>query len=94
MTIRINNIILGIEDDKNILKKKAAKKLNIKEEHIHSLKIIKESIDARKKDNIRFNYCVDVRCENEKLILKRNKDNNIKLEEDKKKSRLNMVKKK
>lgn len=83
MTIRINNIILSIEDDKNILKKKAAKKLNIKEEHIHSLKIIKESIDARKKDNIRFNYCVDVRCENEKLILKRNKDNNIKLEEDK-----------
>ena len=84
MTIRINNIILSIEDDKNILKKKAAKKLNIKEEHVHSLKIIKESIDARKKDNIRFNYCVDVRCENEKLILKRNKDNNIKLEEDKK----------
>ena len=82
MTIRINNIILGIEDDKDILKNKAAKKLNIKEEHISSLKIIKESIDARKKDNIKFNYCIDVNCENEKLIVSRVKDNNIKLEEN------------
>lgn len=84
MAIRINNIILSIEEDKALLKKKAAKKLRIKESDIHSLKIIKESIDARKKDDIKFNYCVDVKCDNEKSIVKKINNNNVKLEDENK----------
>ena len=82
MAIRINNIILDIEEDTKLLKKKVAKKLRIKEQEIESFKIIKESIDARKKDIIKFNYCIEVKCKNEKNIVNRLKDNNIKFEED------------
>lgn len=84
MAIRINNIILSIEEDNSLIKKKVAKKLRIKEEDIHSLKIIKESIDARKKDDIKFNYCVDITCDNEKSIVKKINNNNVKLEDENK----------
>lgn len=49
MAIRINNINLSLEDDFNVLEKKICKKLNISEEHINKLNIIKKSIDARKR---------------------------------------------
>lgn len=84
MAIRINNIILSIEEDNSLIKKKVAKKLRIKEEDIHSLKVIKESIDARKKDDIKFNYCVDITCDNEKSIVKKINNNNVKLEDENK----------
>ena len=84
MAIRINNIILSIEEDNSLIKKKVAKKLRIKEEDIHSLKIIKESIDARKKDDIKFNYCVDITCDNEKNVVKKINNNNVKLEDENK----------
>ena len=84
MAIRINNIILSIEEDNSLIKKKVAKKLRIKEEDIHSLKIIKESIDARKKDDIKFNYCVDITCDNEKSVVKKINNNNVKLEDENK----------
>ncbi len=84
MAIRINNIILSIEEDNSLIKKKVAKKLRIKEEDIHSLKIIKESIDARKKDDIKFNYCVDIICDNEKSVVKKINNNNVKLEDENK----------
>lgn len=49
MTIRINNLSLGLDEDISILKKKASKKLRISENEIKDLKIVRESIDARKK---------------------------------------------
>lgn len=81
MTIRINNINLNIEEPIEEIKKKAAKKLNISEKEIIKLKILKESIDARKKDNIKFTYCVEVNCNGEKSITSRIKDKDIKLED-------------
>ena len=62
MTIRINNLSLGLDEDISILKKKASKKLRISENEIKDLKIVRESIDARKKDNIKYSkrryYCL------------------------------------
>ena len=58
MTIRINNISLNIEEPLENLKGKVAKKLRINESDIFEFKILKESIDARKKDNIKFNYSI------------------------------------
>ena len=55
MAIRINNLSINLDEDISILKKKAAMVLGVSERNIDSLKIIKESIDARKKDNIKFN---------------------------------------
>lgn len=82
MTIRINNITLNIEEGKELISKKVAKKLKISEDRIEEIKILKESIDARKKDNIKFNYCVEVKASNEKKLLSRINDKDIKLEED------------
>lgn len=77
MTIRINNITLSIDDDMSLIKTKACKKIKVAESNIKNFKILKESIDARKKDNIKFNYCVELNCDNEEKIVKRAKDNNV-----------------
>ena len=77
MPIRINNIILGLEDSEENLKHKVAKNLKINTEDIHSFKIVKESVDARKKDNIKFNYSVEIKCDYEEKVVAAAKDNNI-----------------
>ena len=81
MAIRISNINLSIDDELDVLENKACKKLNISRENINKLTIIKKSIDARKKNDIKFNYCVDVFCEKEKKILSKIHDKDVKLEE-------------
>lgn len=81
MTIRINNINLKIEEDMDMLKGKVSKKLAINEEEFIGFKIIKESIDARKKNDIRFNYSIEVNLENEKLIINNIKDKDVFIEE-------------
>lgn len=81
MAIRINNIILSIEDDISEVKKKAAKKLNISEKDFKSFKILRESIDARKKNSIKFSYSVLIECDNESKIIAHTDDKDIKTEE-------------
>lgn len=81
MAIRINNIILSIDDDISEVKTKAAKKLNIPEKDFKSFKILRESIDARKKNSIKFNYSVLVECDNELKITVHADDKDIKTEE-------------
>lgn len=82
MTIRVNNIALDIEEDIDLLTKKVCRKLRVEEEQIESVKIIKESLDARKKNNIKFNYAVDVNVNGEKesKIVARINDNSVKME--------------
>ncbi len=82
MAIRINNILLDLDDDMETLKNRASKKLNVPLKHIKDFKIVKESIDARKRNLIKINYCIDVECEDEyKIIKKLSNNKNIKLEE-------------
>jgi len=82
MRIRINNLTLNIEEPEESLKKKAAKELKISEGDIIEFKIIKESIDARKKDNIKFNYSVEIKCMDENKVLAESKNKDAKIEED------------
>lgn len=77
MTIRINNISLSINEDIKLLKNKVAKKLRLNEDEFKDFKILKESLDARKKDNIKFNYSVIVSLDNEDEFLKKVKDKDI-----------------
>lgn len=58
MSIRINNLTLHLDEDKDDLRKKAAKKLRLKEDDLKNFKILRESIDARRKNKIKFNYIV------------------------------------
>ncbi len=81
MSIRINNIILRIDEDREILIKKIAKKLKVSEEEVQNFKIIKESLDARKKNNIKYTYCVEIEHKNEEKIVNKLKDKDIKVTE-------------
>lgn len=81
MTIRINNIILGIDQEIEGLKEIAAKKLCIKEKDIYNFKIIRESVDARKKSDIKFNYTVEAECEDEASLVRKLNNKDISLEE-------------
>ncbi len=65
--IRINNITLSFENEKG-LRKAIAKKLSTMEEF--EFKIVKKAIDARKRNEIKFVYSVDVKIKNEKKYLK------------------------
>lgn len=58
--IRVTQIKVHPEADKNVLRKKTAKILGIKESEIARLEIVKQSIDARKKPDIFYSYVVDV----------------------------------
>ncbi|EJO5348528.1 NAD(P)/FAD-dependent oxidoreductase [Clostridium botulinum] len=82
MPFRINNLTLEIDEDLSLLKNKALKKLNISSNYIKDLKILRESIDARR-NSIKFNYSVEVSCEDEKRLIKRIKDKNITFEDHK-----------
>lgn len=80
MAIRINNIALSIDEDKSLLINKISKKLRIPKEEIKNYKIIKESLDARKKNDIKYVYCVEVEYVNEESLIKKLKDKDVKLE--------------
>ena len=83
MTVKINNINLDINEDLELLREKAAKKLRISSSAFKSFKIIRESIDARKKDNIKFSYMVEADFENESKVVEKAKDKDIALESKK-----------
>lgn len=72
--IRVNQVKIGIFEDKKEIKKQLSKKLRISIKDIIEYKIFKESIDARRKD-IKFVYSIDVNVKNEKNILKKGKFN-------------------
>ena len=80
MWIRINNLTLDINEEIDLLKSKAAKKLKIKESDIKEFRISKESIDARKKNIIKFNYCVDLTCDNMDKVLQKANSSDVKIE--------------
>lgn len=63
MAIQVNNITVSIDEDIDVIKGKVANKLKIKESDIKNISIIKEAIDARRKNDIKFNYQVLVNIE-------------------------------
>mgnify|MGYP000057773348 CR=1 FL=1 len=58
--IRITQLKLPIEHKKQELYEKAAKLLRIAPSEIKQLKIVKQSVDARKKDRVHFTATVDI----------------------------------
>ena len=63
MILRVNGIKIDIKNNQNQILKKTAKSLGIKDSCIKKIKIVRRSVDARKKD-IMFVYCVDAEVEN------------------------------
>ncbi len=58
--IRINQIKINIDEDEKNLLNIAAQKLKISAGQIENLRIIKKSLDARKKEEIKYSYSVEV----------------------------------
>ena len=84
MSIRVNNIVLDIEEDLAVLKERAAKKLKLTASQLKDIKILREAVDARKKDMIKFNYTLEVTAhENEAKLVENLNDKDVKLENHK-----------
>jgi len=60
-----------------VLRKKIIKLLHIMDEQLVSVKVVKQSIDARKKPEIFFSLVVDVKVQHEERVLKKNKGQSI-----------------
>lgn len=76
--IKISNISISVDYSDSELMKKISKKLKCSEKEIKSFFLLKKSIDARKKNDIKFILTVAVKCFDEKKILKKNlKEKNI-----------------
>jgi len=69
--IRIRDIQLPPEHNAHQLQFEAAQLLRVSNSRIRSLRIVRRSVDARKKPDIKINYTIDVAVEgNEKKILR------------------------
>jgi uncharacterized protein len=79
MKIIINNIKLPLEENIDALKINSAQKLNVNISDIKDFRIVKESIDSRKKNNIHLVYSVMVKLDNNNKI---RKDADIKIADE------------
>ena len=79
--IRINQLKLSVNHTEEDLWNKAAKTLKIPAGEIRSLKIIKQSIDARKKEEIHFTCCVEVEALREEAVVHKAKNVNVTIAE-------------
>ncbi len=74
--IKISNINIPLNNSDISLKKLAARKLKVDLSDINEVKYIKKSIDARKKENIKYVITIAVSVKNENKILERFSNNN------------------
>ena len=79
--IRINQLKLSVNHTEEDLWNKAANTLKIPAGEIRSLKIIKQSIDARKKEEIHFTCCVEVEALREEAVVHKAKNVNVTIAE-------------
>ena len=69
--IRISQLKLPVDHTPDALEKKICQQLKIKKEELSSWKIVRRSLDARKKPDLKFVYVVDVDTLKERKILHR-----------------------
>ena len=75
--IRIRQVKLSIDKGYDDLVLKVSKLLRVDKSSIKNIKYIKQSIDARDKNNILYVYELDVECLSEDIVLKRVKSKDI-----------------
>jgi uncharacterized FAD-dependent dehydrogenase len=68
--IRINPIELPVHHKPEALKKKILSLLKVREQDLKSYEIVRRSLDARNKKDIRYSYMVDAEVRGEEKILK------------------------
>ena len=75
--IRINDIDLPLEYTDEMLAEKAAKAVGIKRSDISVLRLVRRSVDARKKNNVHFTASVAAEVRNESSLLRKFPANKI-----------------
>lgn len=76
--IRLRQIKINVNDDSiELLQRKCAKRLHVKENQIKNIIIKEQSIDARKKPNLYFVYTIDVSLDDELNVLSSLDDKDI-----------------
>ena len=75
--LRINNIKLKIEHTEEELIEKLLQALKIQKKDLKSYTIRKRSVDARKKDDVKYIYCIDALVNQEGKVCKKAKSPNI-----------------
>lgn len=75
--LRISQIKIPVEKGSEALKKKICEELHVGQESIVSWKIVRKSIEARKREQLSFVYSVNVQVKNEKTVLKKYKGNKV-----------------
>lgn len=80
--IRISQLKLPVDHREEDIRNKAAKLLRIEPAAIKSLKLVRQSIDARKKDDIFYIYTVDVETDREAQVIKRGRNSQVSLAEE------------
>ena len=69
--LQISNIRLPLDADREALEKRAAKLLHISRRDMKEFQLVKQSIDARKKNDLKLVYTVNVRVDDEAGVLKK-----------------------
>ena len=69
--IQVNNLSISIYKSKDDLLKKVAKELKVKQTDIIKFDVIKKSIDARKKEDVKYVYSLAVKVKEETKLLKK-----------------------
>jgi uncharacterized FAD-dependent dehydrogenase len=71
MPIRVSNIRLGVDESERALAGHAARALGIRESDIRRWRILRKSLDARNKADLRFVYAAEVVADDESALLSR-----------------------
>lgn len=75
--IRINQIKMPLDHTTEQLEKKILQTLRVERSRLISYRIVKQSIDARRKGELSYVYSLEVELEKEKQFLSKNKNPNI-----------------
>ena len=68
--LRINDIAIPLDYDENELISLVSKEIRCKPSDISEIKLVRKSVDARKKDNVHFKVSVEISVNNENKKLK------------------------
>lgn len=75
--IRVQQVKVPLKHTREDVVKKACKMLHIREDEVLAYKIVKQSIDARKKTELSYVYTIDIKYNQEEKILKKNHLSNV-----------------
>lgn len=82
--IRVSQVKLPVGHTEQELKNRLAKMLRISPEHLLHYRLVKKSIDSRRRDDVCYVYTIDVKVKHEQKVLKKAGGPKIKLRDEKK----------